>query len=261
MRVRLLIVEDDPIVQELIKTYAESLDFDGEICGSGEEALIAAAGRAYDVILMDQQMPGMNGLEAAQKIRDSGNMNSKTPIIAVSGYERDAHREAALGMGVNDFLSKPFDVEQLRIIVEKWTGHPGAYSSAGADISEKKMRPGDHLPLDLERLRKLSGGSAETGAQFFEEIFELLAGLRKAASDRDKERISRLAHRCAGLAAFAGMPELSRSLFLLESMGEENDLSSAGALVERSFDLANRAKVFLEESVKGGTFDAANSDR
>jgi CheY-like chemotaxis protein len=115
---RILMAEDNPINQRVGRLILQKAGFTVDLVGDGSEAVEAHRVNPYDVILMDCQMPTMDGFEASRRIRQ---MNQHQPaIIAVTANALVGEREKCLQAGMNDYLSKPFQAEQLISIVRKW---------------------------------------------------------------------------------------------------------------------------------------------
>jgi CheY-like chemotaxis protein len=118
----MLVVDDVAVNRELVATLLSQFDIEIVQAASGAEAVQAALVEAFDVILMDLQMPGMDGLAAAKSIRANADLNRTTPIIALSANVLPAHVEACLKAGMNDHVGKPIDAKDLLVKLAKWTG-------------------------------------------------------------------------------------------------------------------------------------------
>ncbi len=122
--------EDNAINQRVGKLILQRAGFNIDLVSDGGEALAAHRARPYDVILMDCQMPSMDGFEASRQIRQ---LEGKQPvIIAVTANALLGERERCLEAGMNDYLSKPFQAEQLVAVVKKWAAMRGSADSAEA---------------------------------------------------------------------------------------------------------------------------------
>jgi two-component system, sensor histidine kinase and response regulator len=116
---RVLIVEDDVFGQEIIAEYVGAVGLAVELAGDGVEALQKAQDAQYDLILMDIQMPRMDGLEATQRLRQLP-AHSATPIIAVTAHAYAIAEEMSTQAGMNAFLTKPLDPGTLYATLLKW---------------------------------------------------------------------------------------------------------------------------------------------
>jgi signal transduction histidine kinase/CheY-like chemotaxis protein len=149
---KILIAEDNIVNQKLVLGFLELLGYQGEVVRNGLEVLAAVQGQAYDVILMDVQMPEMDGLEATRQIRQQGAGRQRPWIIAVTANAMQEDRERCLAAGMNDYLSKPVKMEALA----------GALKRAGA--GREQVVKGLHENQGRGR-GSIMGGSAAGGSQ------------------------------------------------------------------------------------------------
>jgi CheY-like chemotaxis protein len=128
--VRILMAEDNGINQRVGKLILQRAGFSIDLVADGNEALQAHRSNPYDLILMDCQMPVMDGFEACRHIRE---LEQRQPvIIAVTANALVGERDRCLGAGMDDYLSKPFQAEQLVAIVKKWVdSRVGVCADAG----------------------------------------------------------------------------------------------------------------------------------
>src|SRR5579875_1210510 len=118
---RILMAEDNPINQRVGKLILQRAGFAIDLVADGNEAIEAHRAHPYDVILMDCQMPSMDGFEASRQIRQ---LTQPQPvIIAVTANALVGERERCLSAGMDDYLSKPFQAEQLVAVVKKWVAN------------------------------------------------------------------------------------------------------------------------------------------
>ncbi|TWI77508.1 PAS domain S-box-containing protein [Desulfobotulus alkaliphilus] len=119
---RILVVEDDATNQAVAMGLLKKLGFSADLAEDGAQALICLETDTYDLVLMDVQMPVMDGLEATKKIRskDTTVNNSKIPIIAMTAYAMAGDREKCLEAGMDDYIAKPIHAMELKETVEKW---------------------------------------------------------------------------------------------------------------------------------------------
>jgi PAS domain S-box-containing protein len=129
-RGRALVVEDNAVNQEMARAMLDMLGFNVSTASNGREGVLAAAAdRDLDLILMDCQMPVMDGLAAARAIREAEGDGPRVPIVALTGNAMPGDREACVAAGMDDYLAKPFSLSALKAMIDKWTGSatlPGA---------------------------------------------------------------------------------------------------------------------------------------
>jgi PAS domain S-box-containing protein len=125
-RASILIAEDNDINRELVTQMLARLGHDGTTVGNGREALTAARGRAFDLVLMDIQMPEMDGVAAAAAIRALPGAHGGVPIVAVTANAMVGDRERYLAAGFDDYLSKPLHLDELQEVIARWTSGPSA---------------------------------------------------------------------------------------------------------------------------------------
>jgi CheY-like chemotaxis protein len=125
----LLVVEDDPDMLLLLKAMLDKIGCTSDTCVDGHQAMQAYSHNQYDAILLDCQLPLMDGYKVSRSIRGietCSNKHSGTPIIAITAYALKGDREKCLAAGMDDYLSKPFHYQQLREVLGRWLGraHP-----------------------------------------------------------------------------------------------------------------------------------------
>ena len=125
---RILMAEDNPINQRVGMLILQRAGFAIDVVSDGNEAVQAHIANPYDVILMDCQMPAMDGFEASRQIR--GAKTKQPVIIAVTANALAGERERCLRAGMDDYLSKPFQAEQLVAVVRKWTDRDSASAAS-----------------------------------------------------------------------------------------------------------------------------------
>jgi CheY-like chemotaxis protein len=116
---RILIAEDNPVNQQLAIKVLSRLGYAPDTAGNGQEALDMAGNETYDMILMDVQMPEMDGLEATRMIRER--LKIQPVIIAMTANAMQGDREECLGAGMDDYITKPVNFEELISMLEKWS--------------------------------------------------------------------------------------------------------------------------------------------
>ncbi|MEZ4951599.1 MAG: PAS domain S-box protein [Saprospiraceae bacterium] len=214
--VHLLVVEDNPMNQTYISTLLKKWYASFDMASNGVEGFELAKSRKYDLILMDMQMPEMDGYETTSAIREKDNLNTNTPIIALTASAFVTQKELAFESGMNDFLSKPFKPDQLLSKIQKWLNLGS--QDRNSNLPAEKLF---HKNLDLNLLNELYEGDSEYALTMFE-IFlndqvKDFEQFRPLAEQQKLEDLSKLAHRLKSSASMVGMSELHSILEKLES--------------------------------------------
>jgi two-component system sensor histidine kinase/response regulator len=121
VRGRILIAEDNPVNQRVASLQVKNLGFETDVVNNGEEALAALERLSYSLVLMDCQMPRMDGLEATRRLRRREAGIAHTPVIAMTANAFASDREACLAAGMDDFLPKPVNLKELGAVLDKWS--------------------------------------------------------------------------------------------------------------------------------------------
>ncbi len=202
---RVLVAEDTPANQALVRAVLEKMGHTVQIVGDGGEAVEALRHRNFDVVLMDVQMPIVDGYEATRRIRNLPDAMASIPIIGVTAFARDADRLAVLGSGMNEYLSKPFRLSTLAAALRKVTE---GSSPAPEDVLETE---GSHAVQNFDA-NTLDSLLAVVGAKTFKELIDefmtsldtLLKNLETAIAARDCKAIRNIAHRLVGVVGQYG---------------------------------------------------------
>jgi PAS domain S-box-containing protein len=231
---RILIAEDNAVMQELALRQVQRLGLEADLVSNGKEALAASRSTSYSLILMDCQMPEMDGYEATLLIRqEEAARGGHIPIIAMTASAMKGDRENCIAAGMDDYLSKPVGQEQLYRLLEKWlpdTVHPTKIDS---ELSVTKVM--EEIPINCEELAALYGlqDLKRLISSFSAECEDLLSCIRQAvATNNDLETI-RLAHQLKGLAVVMTADSLSRSALALESSAKDGDTAQLPLLTEK----------------------------
>ena len=122
-RLRVLVAEDNPINQKVATSMLKKIGCSTDLAGNGHEAVECCRKQHYDLVFMDCQMPGMDGFEATAAIRAEESGSGRMPIVAMTAHAMPSDRERCLAAGMDDYLTKPISVEQLRAVIARWREH------------------------------------------------------------------------------------------------------------------------------------------
>ncbi len=126
----ILVVEDNAVLQRVIQLLSRKLGIDAEVASNGKDALVAfASGRSFSAVFMDWRMPGMDGLECTRLIRErERKLGGHVPIIGMTANVMDEDRQACLDVGMDDYMTKPFNTGQFGDMIDRWLPTAGTRS-------------------------------------------------------------------------------------------------------------------------------------
>ncbi|MGA2067509.1 MAG: response regulator [Thermoguttaceae bacterium] len=228
VQLRILLVEDNPANQKLANYILQDRGHLVEIAGDGEEAICLAQANRYDVILMDVQMPGMNGLEATAAIRKRETGGRRVPIIAMTAHAMKADRDRCLAAGMDGYLSKPVKAREMIGLVEglareglgirAWTLEedeqqttpesksliPNLQSPIPGPPNPQSVTPVFDPEEALTRCFNSPGMLLEMVQCFLDEVDSLFPQMRAAVEKGDLVEVGRLGHRMKGTVVYLG---------------------------------------------------------
>jgi len=242
LRDTVLLAEDNPVTQLMMRRFLEQLGYEADVIGNGAAAVRRALERSYVLVLMDWQMPGMDGLDAAREIRSREDPERRVPIVALTAHALDEHREQCLAAGMDDFLSKPVEFEELARVLEKWTGVEAAAPTAIA---------GEGFDRVDQRLAEFEGRLGREGTQGIVALFlsqgpERLADLGAAVDQGDAHEAARQAHQLRGTCCHLGTERILEMAGRMERRAEAGNLEGAAAQVTALREEWQRLRRFLE---------------
>jgi two-component system sensor histidine kinase/response regulator len=207
---RVLLVEDNAINRQVASELLEGLGLVVTCAVDGRDALAKFAGQPFDLVLMDVQMPNMDGYEASRRIRaDSG---QSVPIIALTAHAMAGDRERCLSAGMDDYLTKPIDPDSLFAMLVKWI-QPGRPSEPATPQEDAPPTLPASLPgIDMARILSNLGGSEELCIEIlgrFRQDYGDWAAKMNEALATSTETATRLAHTLKGVGGTIGAAALS----------------------------------------------------
>ena len=250
---RILVAEDNPTNQLVLLAQLEKLGYQARTVANGVEAVEALQQERYDLVLMDCQMPGMNGFEATRRIRQSG--SPRFPIVAVTASAMAGDRERCIREGMDDYLSKPVDLRLLADLLTKWlpefaprntvrTAEPAAPEPTGA-VLDKAVFDEKDLLSRLIGDRRLAGTILKG---FLEDFPSLLENLQKRLDEADGPGAALQAHSLKGAAAAVSAGGLRALAQAMERAGKAGELDDFSELLPRTDDEFERLKGALRHA-------------
>ena len=248
---KILVVDDNPVNQVVAQEMLENLGHRVDLASDGHDCLNSMESKVYDLVLMDIQMPGMDGYEAARAIRnrEAEKHGPRTPVVALTADAMFGDRQKSLEAGMDDYLSKPFTPEQLEEVLVRWlpketkpmdetisTPAEAPEANGSADAASFAETTLDRQILDRLRnmqrpgqpdiLEKLFGIFQSNSATLMEQLREALA------TTQDAETVRRAAHSLKSGSANVGAMGLSNLFKKLEEMGREGNIREGAELLE-----------------------------
>lgn len=254
---RILLAEDNTVNQKVALLNLERMGYRADVASNGLEVLEALERQRYDVVLMDVQMPNMDGLEATRQIRGRFPPDRQPRIVAVTANALQGDREMCLEAGMDDYVSKPIQVKELQAALGRCAAEApqqGTFSGQ-AYSSEPLTDVIDHAAL--EELRQLEGADGpdvlgELLSLFRAETVALLAALREAAAHADGDAMRRAAHSLKGCSANLGARRLAELSARLETLGRQGDTGTAGPAIDQVEEEFERTCRAFEAAIGGG---------
>jgi CheY-like chemotaxis protein/HPt (histidine-containing phosphotransfer) domain-containing protein len=255
--VRVLVAEDNPVNQRLVRTQLGKLGLRPDIVANGREAVEAMQRTPYDIVLMDCHMPEMNGLAATVALRVAEAGQRRCQIIAMTANALDRDRRRCLEAGMDDYLAKPLHLDDLRDALERALERRSPRLSESAPVLEDIMPldADEEGPLRLDVLTALRGDLESPGeGGEFSEIVDLFLGnaqrncnaAREALANGDRQSLELAAHSLKGSSSTMGAARMAALCASLEEAGHNGALDRAALLVERldaELDLVQRELV------------------
>jgi len=226
---RILVVEDNTVNQKVAVAMIESLGYAAEAVGNGLEAVEACSGQVYDAILMDCQMPQMDGFKATAFIREREGLTHHTPIIALTASVTAEDRQRCLSAGMDDYLSKPVPREALATALRKWIATAAPPPRAEVANASSSLAPGH--PLRVLEAHAGPRALAEVIDVFLQTIPRRLDDLRQAHKRGDSEAIRAVAHSLKGASAQIGARGMADLCVQIDAAVRASEQSTLGHLL------------------------------
>jgi PAS domain S-box-containing protein len=228
---RILVAEDNEVNRHVVLLVLEDLGYTADTVVNGKEALAALRRQSYDIVLMDCQMPEMDGYETSRTIRRE--FDKPPRIIAMTAHALRGDREKCLAAGMDDYLSKPIIATELETALKKW-----------APVRNPKA------PVDLQRLRDICGDAPEAmrtvADLYLEQGAELLPAMEMAIRNNDAKHVRSIAHRLRGASLTCGSNSIVPFLNELEELGNSGNLATASVVYKKASSEFAEIRSFLE---------------
>ncbi|MCC5633118.1 response regulator [Nostoc sphaeroides CHAB 2801] len=255
-KLRILLAEDNLVNQKVALKQLQSLGYSADVVGNGKEALHLLEKIPYDLILMDCQMPVLDGLETTKEIhrwQESSFVNGRRPVvIAMTANAMKEDQQMCLDAGMDDYLSKPVIKEKLAAALERWGG--AIFRKKETDALEKTSSTADvdsiDLPIDWKRLHQLSENNLEFELEllqiFVEDIQPHLEVIKTAIATHDFKQLALEIHQIKGSSANIGATTMHLAAEKLEQLARNKERRGTTNLISELEEFVKRIQEFLK---------------
>ncbi|MEO1713607.1 MAG: response regulator [Bacteroidota bacterium] len=244
-----LVVEDNFMNQKYVSTLFKKWNIRFTIANNGREGVQLARERAFDLILMDIQMPVMDGYQATEAIRTSENLNQNTPIVALTASGIIANKERGMALGMNDYLTKPFKPDLMHKVLYTYLSNPNKHKDLAmeqqANFTFDPALDFDYLlemyEMDLEYAYEMFDLFVHHSAQEFPQIGTLI-------QKQDREAAKKLSHKLKPSFPMVGLPALGQKMADLEqSLAVEGNIAQAQTLYAEAVEMWKKYEPIIQK--------------
>ncbi|OCA91890.1 hybrid sensor histidine kinase/response regulator [Pseudobacillus wudalianchiensis] len=239
----ILLVEDNPMNRKVAFFQLEKLGYKADIVTNGREAVEKVAEGDYALILMDIQMPEMDGIEATKTIRKNTLPNKRIPIIAMTANAMKSDREKYLKADMDDYISKPVNIEKLREVLQRWM-------PTGETASQKTEPVQESPPLSISRLLESYGEESmvkELLDMFVTTTPDFIENLQQAMEERLGKETAEIAHSLKGSAAVIYAEKLTELSKAVEQAAKIEDWDAVLSNFEQLIQHFNDIRSFVQQ--------------
>jgi CheY-like chemotaxis protein/HPt (histidine-containing phosphotransfer) domain-containing protein len=255
-RIKVLVAEDHDINRFIIEKMLKDWDHEFDFAINGENAVALASKNSYDLILMDIEMPDIDGYKATTLIRKSDCLNKNTPIIAITGHAMNGEREKCLSFGMNEYISKPFKTIELQQLIKDLIVQAN---------NEKILKEDDYMKFtsidrytDMHFLKELS----DNNDQFYKDFLIMfltnipiaISSIKKSFETENWENLKLAAHKVKPSFNYVGLKELNTLAAKIEMQAKVKDPSNILEMIARIEEVMVYATKELEQELNSFTY-------
>ena len=275
-----LVVEDTRINQKVVLNQLKLLGYESDCVNNGQEALDRLVESDVDIVLMDCQMPVLDGYQATQALRErEESFGEHTVVIGLTAYAMAGDREKCLAAGMDDYLAKPVSVERLGAVLEQWlqvsrceksavveastpnteasgAGPDEIFNKSSIEDADAGKAPSEEAPsivgvVDWERLHLVSGDDREFEVElleaFIESAREYLEQMERSLAENDAQTVSRIAHQLKGASGNVGIPRMMAIATQMNDRAKENRLTGLSEQFPELHQILSQVQAILSE--------------
>jgi PAS domain S-box-containing protein len=235
-RARVLVVEDNSVNQLVALGQLQRLGHEAIVAAGGHEAIDLLREQTFDLVLMDCQMPDIDGYEATRRIRQLDGAVARTPIIAITAHALPGEREKCLAAGMNDYLAKPVSLEQLGAVIRLWASKSSNEQpevTETFDVDEQQVLDRERVSSFLAISRQQEGFLDGLVRTFRQDVPSRLDALRAAASSHDAHDLALAAHALKSSSGSVGAKRMYLVCSQIEQAARAGRIDGAAAAIEQ----------------------------
>jgi len=227
---RVLLAEDNPVNQEVAVLHIQKFGYQIDVANSGREAIEAMERVDYDLVLMDCEMPEMDGFEATRLIRER-ETDRHTPVIAMTAHAAEGYRDRCIAAGMDDYISKPLRAESLFALLDRWA----ALIEGQQSVESTQPLPDETEITLIEQIGRLTRGRGPEASRTLIDIFlrdstRRIEAIAEAARQKDAKRLADTAHALKGSCGYLGAKRMAEISETLEQIGRKGSTEGATIL-------------------------------
>ena len=242
---KILLVDDDELSRRMMELLLSGEGYNYNTASNGNEAVTAVQSQSFDIVLMDLQMPIMDGFEATRKIRAWEAGSEHTPIVALTAMLLDDEIQNCLSAGMDGCIEKPFNTEQLFQLIESYASKPIALVSPKKTQETKQVD--EFVVLDIQSALPRFGKNVQAYRgflkDFIEDLPERINQIRTIFLSENYHSLADSAHNLKGISASMGAMQLSHLSHILDETSQGGDSSQ----IQRSLDDINKHVFVLQQ--------------
>jgi len=247
INVNVMVVDDHVGNLRLAQVFLEELGARVQTCQSGELALEHFARDQFDLVFMDIQMPGMDGMETTRRMRAQEGESRRTPIVALTAHALSSEKQHLLAAGMDDYLTKPVDEKQLRHVISKWA-QGNTDSLAPHPVTTKEADPDQELPvfdqqLAMQRCASKQALVRDMHRMLLEQIDEDALQLSTLLAENRFKQLLECVHKLHGATRYCGTPRL-------EAAARDLEMALKQSATPRDISVATQALIGEIETLK-----------
>ncbi|MEO5572141.1 MAG: PAS domain S-box protein [Bacteroidia bacterium] len=249
---KILVAEDDAVNQIVIKTNLKRLGYDATMVSDGLEVLDKMSNEKFDLIFMDVQMPNLDGLETTKEIVKILPSTNRPKIIAMTAFAMQGDKEKCLESGMDDYISKPIRIEDVKNKIEKWVT-----PKFNKNISVNHSETVSHQIIDPDAIKRLTYLGGEGDNVFLSQVINMflkqapavIKEIIESEKNEDTEKIWQAAHKLKGSSFNTGAKYLAEHCLLIEIKGKNKDLKDIEKLTSQLKNIFQKTEAELKKLI------------